>query len=246
MWRQFIRPAVFMPRNRQALEYNKNGDAWAVVTGGSDGIGLGFCRSFAQQGFNICIVSRNESKINEKLKELVEYAKKSGHDIKTMCVKADFSKMYTMQEYHDVIGSKLASLDVAILVLNAGIGQVGSVLRFEDSYIQDLCTINVLHVMYLAKIMAKQLSSRLEKVGQKSALIITSSIGGTNPIAGMQFYGGTKSLESYIAQGLHWEFKGKVDSISYMPSYVESQINARNLGGALLISADEAARSCLA
>jgi short-subunit dehydrogenase len=43
---------------------------FAVVTGGSDGIGLAICNELAAQGFNICIVSRNATKINEKCNEL--------------------------------------------------------------------------------------------------------------------------------------------------------------------------------
>ena len=46
-------------KNRMAKLYNKNGDAWAVVSGGSDGIGLAMCKNLARQGFNICIVARN-------------------------------------------------------------------------------------------------------------------------------------------------------------------------------------------
>ena len=63
------------------------------MTGGSDGIGLEFSKNFAKQGFNICIISRNETKINEKLVEVAALAKKAGHSIKTMAIKADFSKM---------------------------------------------------------------------------------------------------------------------------------------------------------
>ena len=44
--------------------------SWAVVTGGSDGIGLAMCHNLAGQGFNIAIVSRNENKINKKLTEI--------------------------------------------------------------------------------------------------------------------------------------------------------------------------------
>ena len=36
---------------------------WAVITGGTDGIGFGFCEELAEQGFNICIISRNKDKI---------------------------------------------------------------------------------------------------------------------------------------------------------------------------------------
>jgi NADPH:quinone reductase-like Zn-dependent oxidoreductase len=42
-------------------------DSWALVTGGSDGVGLEICNQMAAQGFNICIVARNQQKIDEKL-----------------------------------------------------------------------------------------------------------------------------------------------------------------------------------
>lgn len=33
---------------------------WAVVTGGTDGIGLGFVEVLVEDGWNVCIISRNE------------------------------------------------------------------------------------------------------------------------------------------------------------------------------------------
>ena len=44
--------------------------AYAVVTGGSDGIGLEMCHQLAEQGFNICIISRSKQKIDIKLQEI--------------------------------------------------------------------------------------------------------------------------------------------------------------------------------
>ena len=75
-----------------AVTYNKSGGSWAVVTGGSDGIGLAMCNNLALQGFNICIVSRNEEKINQRLKEIKKIAPK----VETKCIVADFSKMTTI------------------------------------------------------------------------------------------------------------------------------------------------------
>ena len=60
-------------RSNLLKKYSEKGNpksTWAVVTGGSDGIGLEFCRKFAQQGFNICMIARNESKMEAKLREL--------------------------------------------------------------------------------------------------------------------------------------------------------------------------------
>ena len=42
---------------------SQGGQTWAMVTGGSDGIGLELCNQLGAQGFNICIVSRNMEKI---------------------------------------------------------------------------------------------------------------------------------------------------------------------------------------
>jgi len=39
--------------------YGEKGKSWAVVTGGSDGIGLELCRQLAETGFNICMIARN-------------------------------------------------------------------------------------------------------------------------------------------------------------------------------------------
>jgi 17beta-estradiol 17-dehydrogenase / very-long-chain 3-oxoacyl-CoA reductase len=48
--------------------YGKN--TWAVVTGGSDGIGLAMCKELARREFNIVIVSRNMEKMREAEREI--------------------------------------------------------------------------------------------------------------------------------------------------------------------------------
>ena len=77
--------------------------SWAVVTGGSDGIGLAMCKKLAREGFNICIVSRSENKINEKLAEIRKECRDGDSTFKTLCVVADFWKLRTMEEYRKVI-----------------------------------------------------------------------------------------------------------------------------------------------
>jgi len=45
-------------KNKTFNAYGCKG-SWAVVTGGSDGIGLAMCKKLAKEGFNIVIVARN-------------------------------------------------------------------------------------------------------------------------------------------------------------------------------------------
>ena len=73
--------------------YQKYGGAgtWAVITGGSDGIGLSMAKNLAAQGFNICIVGRNEAKINDKMNELAKV-----YPVKYKAVIADFARMHSI------------------------------------------------------------------------------------------------------------------------------------------------------
>lgn len=69
----------------------------------------------AALGFNICIVGRTESKINEKLTML-----QKKHNVKTRCVVFDFAQLCVIKDYKERIADKLKDIDIAILYLNAG------------------------------------------------------------------------------------------------------------------------------
>ena len=45
------------------LQYGIENKSWVVITGGSDGIGLEMAKKVALEGFNVCIVARNEAKM---------------------------------------------------------------------------------------------------------------------------------------------------------------------------------------
>lgn len=60
----FVKQVVrFAKRPHDLLK--RYGGGWAVITGGSDGIGLGFGEELAKLGFNIVVISRNKQKIEQ-------------------------------------------------------------------------------------------------------------------------------------------------------------------------------------
>lgn len=139
MWRHTVRPCC-QRKGRLFTKYGKKSElldsSWAVVTGGSDGIGLGMCKKLASEGFNICIISRTESKINDKLEEIRKECRDGDTSFKTLCIVADFCKLRTLDEYKTEIADKLQDLDVAILVINAGFAQGGPFLEIDDHEIE--------------------------------------------------------------------------------------------------------------
>lgn len=63
VYRQVLRTVCCTSRDRFERWYGIRGTSWALVTGGSDGIGLSLVQELAEMGFNICIVARNAEKM---------------------------------------------------------------------------------------------------------------------------------------------------------------------------------------
>ena len=53
---------------------------------------------------------------------------------------------------------------------------------------------------------------------------MTSSIAGSEPLAGFHIYGATKAFETFLAEGTHWEFKDTIDAISFRPGLTTTNI----------------------
>lgn len=95
---------------------------FAVITGGSDGIGLGIAEAFAQNGANLLLISRNEEKL-QKAKEKIEK-----HNVQVSTFTADLSVAAEVKAAATEILSSMPTVD--ILVNNAGIARF---VPFEES-----------------------------------------------------------------------------------------------------------------
>ena len=98
-----------------------DGKSWAVVTGGTDGIGLEMCKQLAKMELNICIVARDEKKLKKVCSDLAEEFK-----IKTQAVVCDLGKIRFVQEYKEIVVEKIWHLDIAMVFLNAGTSTPGT------------------------------------------------------------------------------------------------------------------------
>lgn len=70
---------------------------------------------------------------------------------------------------------------------------------------------NAAHPIYTAKVLIDKLVKRKEK----SALVVTSSFIAKRPYADLVMHSASKSFSSFLAQGLAYELKGKVDCLAW-------------------------------
>lgn len=203
----FSRHVLRSPYNHHQRYSKPGADSWAVVTGGSDGIGLEICHQMAAQGFNIVIIARNPTKIEQKLAELkAKYPK-----IKTRGVTFDFSKLVKISDYKEKIGDALKDIDIAMLFLNAGFIRVGPFQGITNQAVENDVTCNALQPIYTMKVLVDQMVAR----DHIAAMVITTSGLGSIALPGCTTYSASKSFSTFLGQGLAYELKGKVDCMAW-------------------------------
>jgi len=169
-------------------------NTYALITGGSSGIGLELARLFAMDGHNLILVARNSAGLRKAVAELKEF------DVDVILMSADFFGEGTAFNVYDEV--KRLSLPVDILVNNAGQGQYG---LFKDTDInRELAIIhlNISSLVVLTKLFLKDMLARRNgKILNISGLI-------NEPSAPCQaIYDATKAFVQSFTLTLHNEVK---------------------------------------
>ena len=90
-------------------------DKVVIVTGASQGIGVGICRVFAQEGAKVVVNYRSKPERSEQFaKDLAEE-----FGVETLAVKADVSKEDEVKELFRAVDARFG--DINVLVNNAGV-----------------------------------------------------------------------------------------------------------------------------
>jgi short-subunit dehydrogenase len=186
-----------------------------VVTGGSDGIGFEMCKQLAEQGFNICIVSRTMTKIENCLSQI-----KLLYSVETRAIQADLGKLNSLEAYNELVKEHLGDIDVGVLALNAGNIHIGPVDLLTDSQFECMYNIFALSVAYFTKSMLNTLMGR----ENRSAIIITSSGIRNIPMPGVQSYAATKAFASNFGIALSYEVRHKIDVMVWEAGSTETNM----------------------
>jgi 17beta-estradiol 17-dehydrogenase / very-long-chain 3-oxoacyl-CoA reductase len=112
----FLLKAIVGPYLSRRHQLRKRyGGGWALVTGGSEGIGLSIAEELAKEGFDIILVSRSK----DKLKAARERLQTINPNIQIDTNSIDFEKLKTEEDYTSAFKGILEK-DVSVLVNNVG------------------------------------------------------------------------------------------------------------------------------
>ena len=193
----------------------KYGAKWALVSGGSSGIGRSFVEKLAAQGLNV-VVAAFPDKV---LEESVEAYKKSFPEVEIRKVGVDLSKAGFMASLVEAT----KDVDVQVVINNAGYIKTGFFtstpfgVQRANHDVNATAAVEITH-HFVSALQAKQL---------RGCVSFTSSPAGFMPCPFSVMYGATKAYLTMFAQSLAPElYPDGIDVCVVHPSPVESRFYA--------------------
>ncbi|GAL85964.1 oxidoreductase [Sporocytophaga myxococcoides] len=172
-----------------------NDKKYALITGGTSGIGLELAKLFAQEGFNLVLVARDFSDLQAISAEF-----KHQFNIDVTTIEKDLSKKEAPFEVCEEIRSKNIQID--ILVNNAGQGAYGKFSETDVNRELEIIQLNIAAYVVLTKYFLKDMLSRNE-----GRILNVASIAGKMPGPWQSVYHGTKAFVVSWTEAILQEIK---------------------------------------
>ncbi len=174
------------------IQFREKYGQYALVAGGSDGLGAAFAEAIAQRGLNLVLIARQEDRLKAtaaRIKELYE--------IDVISIAAD------MADYENV--KKLISnlkVSISLLVYNAAFAPIGLFENMSEDHLALSTAVNVKAPLLLAKLLSASMIQQ-----KRGGIVLMSSIAGAQGSPNLAAYAATKSFNTILAEGLWKELK---------------------------------------
>ncbi|MCX6442704.1 MAG: SDR family oxidoreductase [Actinobacteria bacterium] len=186
-------------------------ESWALVTGATSGIGESFTRLLADNNYNVVLVARDVSRLQERASGL-----EAQYKVQTHIIQADLSTdagCAAVEQY-------IASNRIEVLINNAGFGINKAFTMSELVAEQQLLDVLVGTPMRLMHVALPLMKER-----NKGVVINVSSVAGY--IAGGT-YSASKSYLTVLSESLHTELTGTHVKISALcPGFTRTEFHQR-------------------
>lgn len=177
---------------------------WAIVTGGTDGIGLAMADELAKKGLNILLISRSEGKLTESKNEISK--KYPNVEVRTLAI--DYSKFD--DQSRNAVAAAIKDIEVGVLVNNVGMSYPFTKYFDEltDAEVTNLIALNVESTTWMTRICLPTMMER-----KKGAIVnISSSMQNmfclqlfviTRPICSCRYFQLASARSVWCLQELH-------------------------------------------
>ena len=167
---------------------------FAVITGGSNGIGFELAKQFAENGHDVLIASESDANLADAAARLASTG---------ATVTKHASNLATAEGVDGLVAAiRTANRPVDVLYVNAGVGLGGAFVDTDLTRELSMIDLNVRGAVQLTKPIVKDMVTR-----GSGKLLFTSSIAATMPDPFEAVYGATKVFLRWFGEALRNELK---------------------------------------
>ncbi|MCF8610430.1 SDR family NAD(P)-dependent oxidoreductase [Gordonia sp. HY285] len=166
---------------------------WAVIAGGSEGVGAVFADELAMAGLNLVLIARKE----DALEATAEQARRHGTEVRTLV--QDLLAPDAVAN----IAAATADLEVGLLIFNAGANTYGNEFVFGDmERFRSVMTLNIDRQLDLVQMFGRPMAER-----GHGGIVLLGSVTGFVGSGHQSIYSAAKAFSRVFAEGLWWELR---------------------------------------
>lgn len=172
-----------------------NNTKYALITGGSSGIGKELAKLFAEERYNLVIVARGKTALHAIKSELEE-----AHGIHVITIAKDLAEANAAFELYQEIRDQQVFIDV--LVNDAGQGEYGLFVEADLDRLQEIIRLNIISLTTLTYLFLKDMVAR-----NRGMILQLGSIASETPGPWQAVYHATKAYVLSLSEGVRHEIK---------------------------------------
>lgn len=177
---------------------------YALVAGGSDGLGAAFAESLARRGLNLILLAREKTRLEETAKRLTEK-----YSVDVLTIAADMADFENVKQ---LISGLLSSdnnasasaqnISIGLMIYNAAFAPIGLFEDTSEEHLSLAASVNVRSPLLLAKFLSSFMIQN-----KRGGIVLMSSLAGGQGSPRLAAYAATKAFNAILAEGLWKELK---------------------------------------
>lgn len=166
---------------------------WAVVAGGSEGIGAAFAGEIARRGVHLVLVARRPGPLEQIAARL-----RHEHGVEVLTVMGDLAVPGTV----DQVRAAAADREVGLVIANAALAPQGSFLATPEAELAGTIDLNCKASMLMARAFLPDMARR-----GHGGMVFVSSLAGLQGVPGLAAYSAAKAYLITLGESLWAELR---------------------------------------
>lgn len=179
-----------MPMN--AKLFQERYGPYALVAGGSDGLGAAYAEAIARRGLNLVLIARQAERLVATAGRL-----RRTYGVEVLTLAADLADVDSVKQSITALG-----VPIGLLVYNAAFAPIGLFEATPEADLALAAAVNVRAPLLLAKLVSGPMIQR-----GRGGIVLMSSLAGTQGSPRLATYAATKSFNAILAEGLWQELR---------------------------------------